>query len=72
MVIQEFLEGTEISLHALCDGKSAKLFPTAQDHKRALDGDLGLNTGGMGTLFADAFLSERSRTGWEKASWNHG
>src|SRR5216117_2616037 len=34
IVIQEFLEGTEISLHALCDGKEAKLFPTPQDHKR--------------------------------------
>src|SRR5215469_8632686 len=39
IVIQEFLEGMEISLHALCDGKTAKLFPTSQDHKRALDGD---------------------------------
>src|SRR5208283_2938071 len=41
VVIQEFLEGMEISLHALCDGKTAKLFPTSQDHKRALDGDKG-------------------------------
>ena len=49
IVIQEFLEGVEVSLHALCDGKTAKLFPTSQDHKRALDGDAGLNTGGMGT-----------------------
>ncbi|HZQ47477.1 MAG TPA: phosphoribosylamine--glycine ligase, partial [Verrucomicrobiae bacterium] len=49
IVIQEFLEGMEISLHALCDGRTAKIFPTSQDHKRALDGDLGLNTGGMGT-----------------------
>ena len=40
----------EISLHALCDGQTAKLFPTSQDHKRALDGDLGLNTGGMGAF----------------------
>src|ERR1019366_6997358 len=48
VVIQELLEGMEITLHALCDGQTAKLFPTAQDHKRALDGDLGLNTGGMG------------------------
>src|SRR5579862_6143505 len=47
IVIQEFLGGTEISLHAICDGKTAKLFPTSQDHKRALDGDKGLNTGGM-------------------------
>src|SRR3954468_4439288 len=49
IVIQELLEGIEISLHALCDGTTYKLFPTAQDHKRALDRNLGLNTGGMGT-----------------------
>ena len=58
IVIQEFLEGMEISLHALCDGKMAKLFPTSQDHKRALDGDAGLNTGGMGTYCPTPFLSE--------------
>jgi phosphoribosylamine--glycine ligase len=58
IVIQEFLEGMEISLHALCDGKTAKLFPTSQDHKRALDGDAGLNTGGMGTYCPTPFLSE--------------
>jgi phosphoribosylamine---glycine ligase len=58
IVIQELLEGMEISLHALCDGKTAKLFPTAQDHKRALDGDLGLNTGGMGAYSPAPFLSE--------------
>ena len=58
IVIQEFLEGIEISLHALCDGQSAKLFPTSQDHKRALDGDQGLNTGGMGTYCPTPFLSE--------------
>ena len=57
IVIQELLEGTEISLHALCDGRTAKLFPTAQDHKRALDGDRGLNTGGMGTYSPTPFLS---------------
>src|SRR5580698_9956541 len=58
IVIQEFLEGIEISLHAICDGKTAKLFPTSQDHKRALDGDKGLNTGGMGTYCPTPFLSE--------------
>ncbi|HEX3797582.1 MAG TPA: phosphoribosylamine--glycine ligase [Verrucomicrobiae bacterium] len=58
IVIQEFLEGMEISLHALCDGKVAKLFPTAQDHKRALDGDQGLNTGGMGTYSPAPFLND--------------
>jgi phosphoribosylamine---glycine ligase len=58
IVIQEFLEGMEISLHAICDGKTAKLFPTSQDHKRALDGDKGLNTGGMGTYSPTPFLSD--------------
>src|SRR5258708_30765719 len=58
MVIQELLEGMEISLHALCDGKTAKLFPTSQDHKQALDGDLGLNTGGMGAYSPAPFLNE--------------
>jgi len=58
IVIQELLEGTEISLHALCDGWTAKLFPTSQDHKRALDGDLGLNTGGMGTYSPTPFLTD--------------
>jgi len=58
IVNQEFLEGMEISLHALCDGRTAKLFPTSQDHKRALDGDTGLNTGGMGTYSPTPFLNE--------------
>jgi len=58
IVIQEFLEGTEVSLHALCDGKTALLFPSSQDHKRALDGDRGLNTGGMGTYSPAPFLAD--------------
>src|SRR5882724_395066 len=58
IVIQEFLEGVEISLHALCDGTTAKLFPTAQDHKRSLDGDEGLNTGGMGAYSPTPFLDD--------------
>ena len=61
VVIQELLEGTEISLHALCDGKTAKLFPTSQDHKRALDDDQGLNTGGMGTYCPTPFLNDADR-----------
>ncbi len=48
VVIEEFMEGEEGSLFALCDGKRAVLFGGAQDHKRAFDGDLGPNTGGMG------------------------
>src|SRR5947207_528385 len=58
IVIQEFLEGVEVSLHSLCDGKTAKLFPAAQDHKRALDGDQGLNTGGMGAYSPVPFLND--------------
>ena len=58
VVIQEFLEGIEVSMHALCDGTTAKIFPTSQDHKRALDGDLGLNTGGMGTYSPTPFLND--------------
>jgi phosphoribosylamine---glycine ligase len=60
IVIQELLSGMEISLHALCDGRTAKLFPTSQDHKRALDGDQGLNTGGMGAYSPTPFLNERA------------
>jgi phosphoribosylamine--glycine ligase len=58
IVIQELLDGVEISLHAFCDGRVARLFPTSQDHKRAYDGDLGANTGGMGTYSPTPFLSD--------------
>ena len=49
VVIEEFLEGFECSVHALVDGRTYLLFPFAQDHKRIGDGDTGPNTGGMGT-----------------------
>jgi phosphoribosylamine--glycine ligase len=49
LVIEEFLEGQEVSLLCFCDGVAARPMVPVQDHKRALDGDLGLNTGGMGT-----------------------
>ncbi|MBI1842666.1 MAG: phosphoribosylamine--glycine ligase [Verrucomicrobia bacterium] len=58
VVIQELLTGMEISLHALCDGATGQWFPASQDHKRALDGDQGLNTGGMGTYSPAPFLSD--------------
>jgi phosphoribosylamine--glycine ligase len=50
IVIEEFLRGTECSLHALVNGSSYCLLESARDHKRALDGDQGPNTGGMGAL----------------------
>lgn len=50
IVIEEFLSGTECSLHALVDGNNYLLLESARDHKRALDGDQGPNTGGMGAF----------------------
>jgi phosphoribosylamine--glycine ligase len=67
IVIQELLEGVEISLHALCDGKTATLFPAAQDHKRALDGNRGFNTGGMGTYSPVPFVAEEVLVQVERA-----
>ncbi len=49
LVIEEFLTGQEVSLLCFCDGETAFPMAPVQDHKRALEGDLGLNTGGMGT-----------------------
>ena len=48
IVIEEFLDGYELSLFAICDGNDYKILPAAQDHKRLLNGDQGPNTGGMG------------------------
>lgn len=50
VVLEEYLEGEEASIIAICDGERAVLLPAARDHKRALDGDRGPNTGGMGAF----------------------
>jgi len=50
VVIEEYLEGREVTVLAFCDGKTVVPMISARDHKRALDGDLGLNTGGMGVI----------------------
>ena len=59
VVIEEFLVGPEISIHAWSDGKSYKMFPASQDHKRIGDGDIGPNTGGIGTICPLPFVDEK-------------
>ncbi len=58
VVVEEFLEGEEASFFALCDGKTVIPFGTAQDHKRAFDGDRGPNTGGMGAYSPAPIMTE--------------
>jgi len=66
VVIEEFLDGIELSCFVLTDGKNYKMLPTAKDYKRIGEGDTGLNTGGMGAIspvpFADAILLEKIET----------
>jgi phosphoribosylamine---glycine ligase len=67
VVIEEFMHGEEASLFAWCDGKDFVFLPTAQDHKRAFDGDTGPNTGGMGAyapapIMTLELLAEAART----------
>lgn len=57
IVIEEFMTGREVSVLAFCDGKTIKCMTSAQDHKRAKDGDQGLNTGGMGTFSPSPFYT---------------
>ena len=63
VVIEEFLEGVELSVFVLTDGNSYKILPSAKDYKRIGEGDNGLNTGGMGAVspvpFADRFYMEK-------------
>lgn len=57
MVVEEFMTGREVSVLCYCDGTTVKPMTSAQDHKRALDGDQGLNTGGMGTFSPSPFYT---------------
>jgi phosphoribosylamine--glycine ligase len=60
LVLEELLEGEEVSVIALCDGERYLLLPAAQDHKRAYDGDQGPNTGGMGAYTPVPFLDSKT------------
>ncbi|OGI71663.1 phosphoribosylamine--glycine ligase [Candidatus Nomurabacteria bacterium RIFCSPHIGHO2_02_FULL_35_13] len=57
VIIEEFLIGREISIHAFSDGKNYSIFPTSQDHKRIGEGNTGPNTGGMGTVAPLSFVT---------------
>ena len=58
MVVEEFMTGREVSVLSFVDGKTIQIMSSAQDHKRAKDGDQGLNTGGMGTFSPSPFYTE--------------
>ena len=58
MVIEEFMTGREVSVLSFVDGKTIKIMSSAQDHKRAKDGDQGLNTGGMGNFSPSPFYTK--------------
>ncbi|HAL03427.1 MAG TPA: phosphoribosylamine--glycine ligase [Lachnospiraceae bacterium] len=58
LVIEEYMTGREVSVLSYTDGKTIKIMTSAQDHKRAGDGDTGLNTGGMGTFSPSPFYTE--------------
>ncbi len=58
MVVEEFMTGREVSVLSFVDGKTIKIMSSAQDHKRAKDGDEGLNTGGMGTFSPSPFYTK--------------
>ncbi len=61
IVVEEFLRGPELTVLAFADGKTVKAMVSSRDHKRALDGDMGLNTGGMGAIAPGADLTEEQQ-----------
>ena len=66
VVIEEFLEGIELSCFVLTDGKNYKILPSAKDYKRIGEGDTGLNTGGMGAISPPPFLNDKIKSKIEK------
>ena len=66
MVIEEFMTGREVSVLSFVDGKTIRTMTSAQDHKRAKDGDQGLNTGGMGTFSPSPFYTDEVKEFCEK------
>ena len=66
MVVEEFMTGREVSVLTFVDGKTIKTMTSAQDHKRAKDGDQGLNTGGMGTFSPSPFYTKEVEEFCEK------
>ncbi len=66
MVVEEFLTGQEVSVLAYCDGETVKPMPASRDHKRALDGDKGLNTGGMGAFSPVPMYTDKLKAKAEK------
>ena len=66
MVVEEFMTGREVSVLTFVDGKTIKTMTSAQDHKRAKDGDQGLNTGGMGTFSPSPFYTKEVEAFCEK------
>jgi len=66
VLVEEFLDGQEVSIHALCDGKTSILLPAAQDHKPIFDGDKGKNTGGMGTIVPVPWVTAQTLQGVNK------
>ena len=73
IVIEEFLTGPEVSVLSFTDGETVVPMVSSMDHKRALDGDKGLNTGGMGTIAPNPYYTpEIAEQMYEKNIFTHG